>query len=134
MPKLFDAILELRISESEMRWILDDLEDRDGSSEDSGRRSIRHRLCGLSVVMIPVTSGQRIAHHVWTRNVSRHGVAFLHVQMIPTGTLLRIMLPVGPSGKKVAKEAVARRCRHLHGTIHEVGAEFCSFARERSHR
>lgn len=134
MPKLFDAILDLRISESEMRWILDDLEDREGGGADSGRRSIRHRLCGLSVVMIPVTSGQRIAHHVWTRNVSRHGVAFLHVHLIPTGTLLRIMLPVGPSGEKVAKEAVVRRCRHLHGTIHEVGAEFCSFARERVRR
>ncbi len=117
----------LRISAKEADRILRRLDAQEKKTEVSARRSARCRLRGeLLVATVPPSSFPATTYYVRLRNVSRHGVAFLSRTAMTPGTLLTIHLPIGPESSIVKKRATVRRCRHVEGMIHEIGAEFGS--------
>jgi hypothetical protein len=117
----------LRISKEEATRILDRLDAQEKKTEVSARRSARCRLRGeLLVATVPPSSFPATTYYVRLRNVSRHGVAFLSRTAMTPGTLLTIHLPIGPESTIVERRATVRRCRHIEGMIHEIGAEFGS--------
>ncbi|MCZ6698713.1 MAG: PilZ domain-containing protein [Planctomycetota bacterium] len=129
MSSQAQPICDLRLSPDEIGFILDELDRNENEVADSKRRSERFRLRGMSVIvtvkspdentMIP----ERVIR-VRLRNVSQHGFEFLSGIMLPRGANLMLKLPIGDGGGTVEKWAVVRRCRHINGMVHEVGAEF----------
>ena len=117
----------LRISEKEADRLLRRLDAAEKETDNSARRSARCRLRGeLLVATVPPSSFPATTYYVRLRNISRHGVAFLSRTAMTPGTLLTINLPIGPESSIVKKRATVRRCRHIEGMIHEIGAEFGS--------
>jgi hypothetical protein len=78
----------------------------------------------LLVATVPPPSFPATTYYVRLRNISRHGVAFLCRTVMRPGTPLIIHLPIGPESSMVERRATVRRCRHVEGMIHEIGAEF----------
>ncbi len=131
-----NADTRTRLTKEQMEQLLNALDAGVQEAPDCRRRSERRASRGLAIIVAPLIAGSRATtHRVWTRNVSQHGMAFLHNYVIPVGTLVTIELPVRtPTGDPVVKECIVRRCRHLEGMTHEIGVEFCSFAEIRSGR
>lgn len=89
------------------------------------RRSRRHRFRSKSVG-IELLDRHGVTEHVFrvtTRNLSRHGLSFIHRQMMPTGYDLWIHIPL-LDGRQAQIGGRVVRCRHLQGMYHEVGVEF----------
>ncbi len=61
---------------------------------------------------------------VVTRNISKHGMAFLYSQYLQMGEDIRIAVVDKERGDWNLKEARINRCEHVSGMIHEVGIEF----------
>ncbi len=129
MSNQAQPICDIRLSPEEIGFILDELDRSENEVADSKRRSQRFRLRGMSVIVTVQADDEhtRIPERVIRvrlRNVSQHGFAFLSGIMLPCGANLMLNLPIGNGGRTVEKRAVVRRCRHVKGMVHEVGAEF----------
>lgn len=89
------------------------------------RRSVRKpfRSVNVRVSILDKALAEIIAFKVPTRNISLHGLAFLHHHMLQIGQALRIQIPFS-KGYTVELLARVARCRHISGMIHEIGVEF----------
>ncbi|MFQ5429705.1 MAG: PilZ domain-containing protein [Phycisphaerae bacterium] len=125
-----DTIQKFRLSDEETLAILELLDAGQVDPADSKRRSERHTLRGMTILIVIVKPGcSEIPYEVKTRNVSKHGIAFLSTSAMVPGTLIRVHLPAPESAESVTKEAVIRHCRPVQGKAYEMGAEFGAFER-----
>ncbi len=125
MNSVDENIHDIRLSAEEATTILDTLDGQANEQAEGVRRSKRHPLRGMAmVVTLDDPSRPASSYRVRMRNVSQHGVGFLSSRPMLEGTPLRVHLPLGGSGKTAIKTAVVRRCRYVQGMIYEVGAEF----------
>lgn len=120
------------MSEDELSSILSMLDTQGTDKENNRRRTQRHALNGLALlVTIDQPSRPASTHRVRARNLSQNGVAFLCKTPILPETRLRIQLPIGPNGSIVEKPVIVRRCQHVRGMAHEIGAEFGHFVEKK---
>ncbi|MGE0479860.1 MAG: response regulator [Phycisphaerae bacterium] len=117
---------ELRMDAREIDALMQRLDaelTRGGASDK--RRNERYATKGRSVTVEFLTPGERVAHHVPVRNLSRTGLAFLLGQFVYNGTPCRVRL-VSEFNREFALGAKIVRCRYLKGTrsVHEVAAHF----------
>lgn len=123
-------VYRIRLSDQEAAAILDRLDAEQLDDENGQRRSSRHPLRGMEMVVAVAQQGQpAVSHQVKTRNVSQHGLAFITTAAMLPGTMITVHFPTGKGGEPVRKEAIVRRSRLVQGVVYEIGAEFCSFAK-----
>lgn len=118
-------LLPIRISDHELEKILDALDSHVIDRDENRRRSPRFSIRKLSLTVIIAQQGMPPTRHiVRARNLSAHGLGFLSTAVMLPGTQLRVVLPSGPGGQTIEKPAIVRRCTHIRGRTHEIGAEF----------
>jgi hypothetical protein len=96
---------------------------RDDGSRSEVRRAPRiEHPCRISITLgrEPV-SGDGIL--VQMRDISARGLAFLHNQAIPSGTVFRVKLEP-PVGNAISVAAHVVHCRQVDGHTFQIGAEF----------
>jgi hypothetical protein len=115
----------LGLTPGQLATLLDELDQADREPSASKRRSPRRafRSVNVRVHVLNTRSDDDVAFQVPTRNISLHGLAFLHHHMVPVEQRLRIEIPFR-KGYVVQLLARVVRCRHIRGMIHEVGVEF----------
>ena len=134
MSHTVDPIMDMRISNTDVELILDHIDaavaDAERLEGQTARRSPRHSLRGLGIIVTIEENGEAIASlRVRARNISQHGVAFITNRPMVPGTLVWVLMPIGPNKGMQEKEAIVRRWRHVQGMIYEIGVEFGSFDR-----
>lgn len=89
-----------------------------------GRRSTRHPFRGEMMPFVVMQPGGSVgAYLVLTRNLSSGGLALIHGGYLHPGTKCRMMLAT-IHGQNVVIGGRVRRCRHIKGSLHEIGVEF----------
>jgi CheY-like chemotaxis protein len=76
-------------------------------------------------VCITNPGGNNVCYSAIPRNLSRHGIAFLHGQFVYPNSQCGVTLKT-LDGEIVSMVGTIIRCNHLGGTIHEVAAKFNS--------
>lgn len=130
MSNANNQIRPIRLTEEQLKGLLDHLDGAAAKPEKEVRRSDRVSYRALNVT-VHVLSGSEIStsFQVPTRNLSASGLAFLHKQMLGIQQRLQIEIPlVDERTLTVVAEVV--RCRHVQGMVHEIGVRFQSLADE----
>lgn len=123
-------IFKIRLSDKKAAAILDRLNAEQVDDGNDQRRSQRHPLRGVGMVVSVAQQGQpAVSHEVKLSNISQHGLAFITTAAMLPGTMVTVHLPTGKRGESAPKEAIVRRCRLVQGMIYGIGVEFCSFAK-----
>lgn len=123
-------IYRIRLSDKEAAAILNRLDAEGTDDWQDQRRSPRHPLRGMGLVVTIIQEGRpSISHGVKMRNVSQHGFGFISTAAMLPGTMITVHLPTGKGGEATRKQATVRRCGLVQGVVYEIGAEFCSFAK-----
>jgi hypothetical protein len=126
-----NQIRPIRLTEEQLRGLLDHLDGATTKPEKEVRRSdrISYRTLNVTIHVLSGTDQVSTSFQVPTRNLSASGLAFLHKQMLPIRQRLRIEIPmIDERILKVLAEVV--RCRHVQGMVHEIGVRFQSLAEE----
>lgn len=98
--------------------------DSGDDNKRHGRRSTRHPFRGEMMPFVVMQPGGSVgAFMVLTRNLSAGGVALIHGGYLHPETKCRMMLAT-IQGQNVVLGGRVRRCRHIKGSLHEVGVEF----------
>lgn len=98
--------------------------DGGDDSKRHGRRSTRHPFRGGMLPFVIMQPGGSVgAYLVLTRNLSAGGLALIHGGYLHPGTKCRMMLAT-IQGVNVVLGGRVRRCRHIRGSLHEIGVEF----------
>lgn len=116
----------LGLTNEQLNALLDDMDKAcKETTARENRRSVRRpfRSVNVRVSILDNAAKETITFKVPTRNISLHGLAFLHHHMLQVGQMLRIQIPFR-KGYTVELLARVARCRHVSGMIHEIGAEF----------
>ena len=89
-----------------------------------GRKSTRHPFRGDMMPFVVVQPGGSVgAYLVMTRNLSAGGLSLIHGGYLHPGTKCRMLLST-VKGQKVVLGGKVRRCRHIKGSLHEIGVQF----------
>ncbi len=115
----------LRLSDKELKAVLDRLDTAVDDSHRRKRRSERFEYRLKGCVVTPHFTGKEIstAYLVPSRDISAGGMSFLHGGFIYPGTRCTLQL-ITKSGTWKNLEAKVIRCDHVSGAVHEVGVEF----------
>ncbi len=125
MPKTDSQFHSEGLTAQQLQDLLNALDAASPAPDRQKRRSRRlpFRRLRLRVQVLDQHGKITTSFRVPTRNVSSHGLAFLHKQMLAPGQMLKIEIPVLDS-EVIHVQARVARCRHLKGMLHEVGVEF----------
>jgi len=116
----------LRLSDTQQEQILRELDEAPTDPKRiNQRRSERIALPGSLSVLLDIThpGGGSDRFRVRGRNVSDHGLSFLHGCYVHQGTRCLLTLR-RPDDESLAVSASAVRCRYITGGAHEVGVAF----------
>jgi hypothetical protein len=115
----------LGLTPDQLTALLDELDEASKDPSFSKRRSPRKpfRSVNVRVHVLNTKADGDVSFYVPTRNLSLHGLAFLHHHMMPVDQTLRLEIPFR-KGYVVQLLARVARCRHVRGMIHEIGVEF----------
>ncbi len=115
----------IRLSDLEMQKLLRMLDERDAAfSGRNKRRSPRQPFPRGVVTIIGIDQGVTVTPFtVRGRNISAHGMGFLHGQFVHPGSKCAVTL-ITPSGEQVGLASVVSRCVYLTGGVHEIGVQF----------
>lgn len=118
-------INSLRLTDPELRQILDRLDKAEAEGEHHSERRadprLRYRVRHLVVHVNQ--GGAEVAFVVPSRNISRGGMAFLHRRMLHVDTPCRVQVML-PGGEWLRVTARVVRCQHVNGVLHEIGLQF----------
>ena len=118
-------VKDLGVPDGEVMRMLDELDDARREPLVEIRASQRNLFRGKGVLVMPdATTDPSTAYWVRLRDISAQGAAFIVGDEIAPGTRIRLEIPTGHGRERTEKAAVVQRCRHLEGTIHEIGVEF----------
>ena len=131
MRKLIEAVGPLK-RELELPAAWSDFFDRRGStpaSLEENRRFPRSYLLGVAALAyrqsLPTLPRAETWHAVYTKDVSRGGIGFLHSEPLYPMEQMNLALP---DGKSLIIEVV--RCRRVQRRCFEIGAVFVSGFRQ----
>ena len=116
----------LRLSQSERNRLFAQL-GQDGGPK-SGRCKRKHprhdyRVLDVAVAILHPGGGQsRLL--VTSRNLSAGGISFLHGGFVYAGSDCKLVL-MRRDGTPMCLSGMVRHCRHLQGSCHEIGVQFC---------
>ncbi len=117
-----------RLAAEQLQEMLDSLDAAPLSERKHPRRSERKPFRSASVEIQIIESHSAPAGNsfqVVTRNLSAHGLAFLHRNMIAIDQRLRVRIPL-LDDRHVELLARVARCRYVGDMVHEIGVEFLS--------
>jgi hypothetical protein len=125
MPATEQQFALLGLTQNQLNSLLDELDHASAGVPPDQRRSPRtsFRSVNVHVRLLDSMGRPEVSFRVPTRNISLHGLAFLHHHMLPIDQLLHIEIPF-KKGYVVQLLARVARCRHVRGMIHEIGVEF----------
>ncbi len=116
-------INSVRVEDPILVRLLDLLDRTEGEVAQDQRQSRRLRFRVRNAIVLPGDNDRDIAFVVPTRNLSAHGMAFLHSHMMWDGRPCTVKLPTrGGAGLTVGATVV--RCRHIRAMLHEVAVKF----------
>lgn len=117
----------VRLGPAQRQRLLATLDQRAaGAVKRHRRKSTRHPTRGEMTPMVVIQPGGGVgAFLVMMRNLSAGGLAVVHGGYLHPGTECRVLL-ARVEGPKVVLAGTVRRCRHVQGSLHEVGLEFDS--------
>jgi hypothetical protein len=131
MRKLIDAVGPLRC-ELELPSSWSDFFDRRGAMParlEENRRFPRSYLRGVAALeyrqSLPALPRAEARHAVYTKDVSRAGIGFLHSEPLYPMEQMKLALP---DGKSLIVEVV--RCRRIQPRCFEIGAVFATEFRD----
>lgn len=115
----------VRLAPAQRQKLLTSLESGpDGEAKRHGRKSSRHPCRGEMTPFLALHPGGNVgAFLVMIRNLSAGGLAIVHGGYLHVGTECRILLAT-IEGQKTVLPGKVRRCRHIKGSLHEIGLEF----------
>jgi len=115
----------LKLSKSELLRLINELESKDSAQHEDKRRSPRTTLPDDITVTAGMVQpdGSENRFLVKGRNVSDHGLSFLHGAFVHTDTRCNVTFTKA-DGECVQLETVVKHCRYLTDGVHEVGAMF----------
>ncbi len=120
-----NALRVFRDANNEIISALDQLEhDADlasGAKRASRRQQFRDLECRVDIYHAPGAAPTSCI--VPTRDLSAHGLAFLHRSFLHTGSQIAVHLRERDGSTRL-HPATIMRCRHVDGMIHEIGAKF----------
>lgn len=116
----------LRLTEGQRQALLSNMEDwvgdyRGVELRDNDRLPYRSQA-GL-VLKLYHPGGSVIDYLVRPRNISRHGLGFLHGSYLHVDSRCQVHLRT-KSGDLLTMSGRVCRCRHVEGRVHEVGMRF----------
>lgn len=115
----------IRLSDDELKAVLDRLDSAEGDSGKKKRRAERYEFrvkgCVLTIQSPGVAAST--AYLVPTRDISAGGMSFLHGGFIYPGTKCTAQL-ISKYGTWKNVDAKVVRCVYVSGSVHEVGIEF----------
>lgn len=118
-----DYVDALRLSDEQQAAIIDELEVASHDVPEAKlRKSERHRYVVREGILVQLENSAT-QFVVRPRNISAGGLSFLHGSFIYNGTHCRVTLKT-VDGEKVLASGIVRRCRCVHGRVHEVGLQF----------
>lgn len=117
----------LRLNPGQRKQLLGRL-DR-GAEKDPGRCKRQHARLEYRAMDIAVSvthpGGSRSRLLVCSRNLSAGGIGFIHGGYLHPGTECSMIL-MRRNGTPLALVGTVRHCRHLQGSIHEIGIQFAN--------
>jgi len=122
-----EMLSSIRLDERSIEEILNRL-DMDAPGAGAERREgarFAYRVKACVVQLQQPGDSEPASFLVPTRNVSSGGLSFLHGGFVHVGTSCTARL-VTRHGKWNDEQGVVTRCRHVEGTVHEVGIRFKS--------
>lgn len=117
----------LRLSPSELESVLRSLDGVGQKAQENPKRAKwRWRLQPQRLVVTVLDAGGAKTHYIAAaRNISAGGIGFLIGRFIYEGSPILVTVR-GLDGKARGVQATVRRCRHIAGRLHEIGAQFSS--------
>lgn len=113
----------LRLGEADLGRLRSDIEAPEGAS-DFKRGHLRWPFPANAVKMeVQHPGGQATTLAYACRNLSCGGMSLLHSAYVHIGTPCVVMLP-RPDGTVATVRGKIVRCRHVKGTVHEIGVSF----------
>ena len=113
----------LRLGEADLGRLRSDIEMPEGAA-DSKRGHLRWPFPANAVKMeVQHPGGQSTTLAYACRNLSCGGMSLLHSSYVHVGTPCMVMLP-RPDGTAANVAGKIVRCRHVKGTVHEIGVAF----------
>lgn len=123
------AVNTLRMDGATLAKVQEALDSTESASAKIGaiRRAHKRWQFRAPAVRIDIThpNGQVVPLVFACRNLSSGGVAVLHSAYMHPGTRVVVHLKHQQKGYQPI-EGVVRRCRHVHGTVHEIGIKFAA--------
>ncbi len=121
------GIETLRISQDEWRGLMARMENnstpaRTPQDRRTGMRA-RARCSADILVELHHPGGTRSFYRVLARNISAHGLGFVHGRFVHKGSLVMVAL-ANRQKKAVLISGRVAHCRHIEGKVHEVGVAF----------
>ena len=121
------AIVTIKADAEKVQKVLDDLEAISTSIDDpakSGRRlRVKYHLSNI-LISVARDDNNLVLYAVVTRNLSCHGLAFIHGHFIHLDRRCIAQLPTVDGEMIIDITGRVVRCRHLMGTLHEVAVIF----------
>ena len=119
----------LRLSESQWRRCVDQLDEDEAQKTESvdqrQHKRLPHRDVAYLLMALVHPDGREQHFKVWTHDISRSGLGFLHGTYIHIDRKVCILLKHRSDGW-VPLEAEVRRCDYVQDGIYQVGVEFDS--------
>ncbi|MEX0775532.1 MAG: hypothetical protein WD042_07435 [Phycisphaeraceae bacterium] len=116
-------IASVRLRQQDQSRLLEQMSQTPSEPQQANRRGARFEYSGQIIVSVTHPNKAQATFVVPPRNLSAHGLAFLHGSYIYPGCRCELILPrLDRKGQKVA--GTVRGCRHINGTIHEVAVIF----------
>lgn len=120
-PKIRNSINQ---DEHSLKKLLDGLDAKSVKDTSPNREYVRwpYRVAAVETQIIH-EGGSTSNVYMACRNFSAGGVSLLHRSFLHTGTKLQLKLPKVNGDLGVVMGTVVR-CRHVQGTVHELGVKF----------
>ena len=114
----------LRIGPRELGQLLDILDSKEPGDSHPSREFVRWSFRAAAVIMeLSHPGGSAVRLPVATRNLASGGISVLHRTFLHTGSKCAVTLP-HPDLGPVRVEGEVVRCKHIGGTVHEIGIAF----------
>ena len=116
----------LHLSERDHLELLKRMREEEAAHRATDRRverRVEYRINGGLILQVRHPGGSVANYLIHTRNISRHGMGFLHGSFMYSGTPCVVTLRRADNSITTVQGEV-RRCRLVTGKIHEVGIHF----------
>lgn len=114
----------IRLSPRDKQRLVDEIQRPSRiQSPESERRRLRVDFNGHVIISLKNPDGGTIRYSVTPRNLSTHGLGFIHGQYVHADRRCEVIIPT-LKGEWILSKARISRCKHLAKLIHDVSLVF----------